>query len=730
MRAYDELAITFERDFVLKKLFGKYRVLVVSIAFFLVFDLGVLVLNFYTSGKIAEQTEKINIAGRQRTLTQQMSKATLYIKAQKLQQWVYQTGLDELGDHYELFDSTMHALNNGGQTVSAETGELVALLAVSDVQGKAIMSDANAIWSGFQDALEPMMVDTLITDEEIKPASAFIAKNNLKLYEVMNRLTEHFTHESEKQTSFLRLVQVAGITLATINFFIILFHFLKQLRTRDEQIEIKQHESDQILKTIDEGVFLIDKNLVIGGQHSHFLRTIFQTKRISNRRLVKFLKPHFPKKVIRTTIEFVKLYFTDHINPDLIEDVNPLKQVRAKIALPSGEIQEKVLSFSFARLRQANDETVVLATVKDITDTVLLAEQSDKLETEVEQQLALFSQILPIPVTDLEVFIAEGMASLDHINEQLKSGKQGRDNYQRPLQRLFQEAHKLKGNALALNFDWIADQAHEFESSIDVLRKLAEQEQISGRSFVPLTLSLKELYRSLEKLDNFRSRLMSYGRKENSRVVSNPIILLNNAPAPAPAVDNKRWFDLLEFCTRLGKQTGCQVGLLLRGFNTPLAQKLDDILYPLTVQLIRNSIVHGIESVQQREILKKPIEGCLSLSISHDTQGNFRYVFEDDGRGFNYDLIRRKLKDKGLYSNQQLAEFDKQGLVKQLFSDQFSTHQDIDINAGRGVGLGLVQEQVKLLEGHLRIRSIRHEFTQFIVDFKYIEESSELQKAS
>lgn len=54
-----------------------------------------------------------------------MSKATLYIKAQKLQQWVYQTGLDELGNHYELFDRIMHALNNGGQAVSAESGELV-----------------------------------------------------------------------------------------------------------------------------------------------------------------------------------------------------------------------------------------------------------------------------------------------------------------------------------------------------------------------------------------------------------------------------------------------------------------------------------------------------------------------------------------------------------------------------------------------------------------------------
>lgn len=726
MRSYDELAISFERDFVFKKLFGKYRVLVVSIALFLVFDLGVLVLNFYTSGKIAEQTEKINIAGRQRTLTQQMSKATLYIKAQKLQQWVYQTGLDKLGEHYALFDNTMDVLNYGGETVSAETGELVTLLAVNDIQGKAIMSEATAIWSGFQNALEPMMVDTLITDDEIKPASAFIAKNNLKLYDVMNRLTEHFTRESEKQTSFLRLVQVAGITLATINFFIILFHFLKQLRNRDEQIEIKQHESDQILKTIDEGVFLIDKNLVIGGQHSQFLQTIFHTKKISNRRLVKFLKPFFPKKTIKTTIDFVRLYFTDHINPDLIEDVNPLKQVRAKVTLPSGKMQEKVLNFSFARLRQANDETVVLATVKDITDTVLLAEQGDKIDAKVEQQLTLFSQILPIPISDLDAFIGEGIASLDHINEQLKSAKQGSDNYRRPLDRLLQEAHKLKGNALALNFEWIANQLHEFESSIGALTTQAEQGLIGGRSFVPLTLSLKGLYRSLETLGEFRSRLLSYGINENRGAGGKPAVVLNKAPA----IENKRWFDLSEFCTKLGKDAGCKVDLYLRGFNEPLTKKLDDVLYPLTVQLIRNSVIHGIENVEQREIAKKPINGRLSLSLCHDKQGNFRYVFEDDGRGFDYELIRQKLKDKGYFSDEQLAKFDEQGLVKQLFTNQFSTRDYIDNNAGRGVGLGLVQEQVSDLNGHLKIRSIRHEFTQFVVDFKYIEESSDLQKAS
>jgi len=124
--------------------FGKYRVLVVSIALFLIFDLGVLALNFYTSGKIAEQTERINLAGRQRTLTQQMSKATLYIKSQKLQLWVYQSGLGELRDYYFTFSETLKAFNQGGQTTSAETGEVVTIELVQDLKGREILNKASA----------------------------------------------------------------------------------------------------------------------------------------------------------------------------------------------------------------------------------------------------------------------------------------------------------------------------------------------------------------------------------------------------------------------------------------------------------------------------------------------------------------------------------------------------------------------------------------------------------
>jgi two-component system chemotaxis sensor kinase CheA len=50
------------------------------VAFFLLFDLGVLVLNFYTSFQIAQDAVGINLSGRQRMLSQRTAKAMLAVE--------------------------------------------------------------------------------------------------------------------------------------------------------------------------------------------------------------------------------------------------------------------------------------------------------------------------------------------------------------------------------------------------------------------------------------------------------------------------------------------------------------------------------------------------------------------------------------------------------------------------------------------------------------------------
>ncbi len=705
----------------LKQLFGKYRFLVISIALFLIFDIGVLVLNIYTSGKIAEQTELINLAGRQRTLTQQMSKATQYIRAQKLQQWVYQSGLAELRDQFDVFGATIKAFNEGGQTTSAETGAIVSVAKVETPEGRAILAEATTLWRGFEQAISPLMIDVLITDEEIEPASEFIAANNLKLFDQMNRLTEHFTHESEKQTTFLRMAQIGGITLATINFFVILFHFLKQLRGRDRRLEIKQHESDQILDTINEGVFLVDENLSIGGQHSRHLEEVFDTKRVSGRRLSRFLSAYFPEKIVKTALEYTRLYFQSHINPDLIADVNPLKRVKATVAQSSGEVFEKYLDFSFAPLRQENDKRAILVSVNDVTDSILLEEQEEKNEDQVERQLALFSQILPINPDDLEVFIDECLSGFEQLNQTLKNNKNVTDNYDQTLARMFRETHKLKGSASALSFSWISNQLHDFESSIEGLQKQGERKILRGQDLLTLTIQLRQMYESIETVSDLGDRLKAYGIKHIAAQAANALDVSNEKQP----VENKRWFGLRDFAEGIAKEENVAVDVSLRGFSEALEPHIGETLYPIAVQLIRNSIAHGVESRKTRQCLRKPNSGQISLSISHDSLGNYRFVYEDDGRGFDYDGIRASLAARGVMSKSSAAKLSKNELVQNAFRDNLSTREGVDQNAGRGVGLSLVWEQVKLLEGNLKIRSVENEFTQFIVDFSMSEEPKE-----
>ena len=185
-------------------------------------------------------------------------------------------------------------------------------------------------------------------------------------------MTDRFTELSKRQTNFLRMAQVIGILLATFNFFIILFHFIRQLRQRDNKLKVKAHESDQILDTIAEGVFLVDKNMVIGGQHSRFLQEVFQVERIAGRNLEDFLRLYFSKKIVKTTIEYFQLYYKKHINPDLIADVNPLKGVKALVPTNGNQVLEKYLDFSFALIHTDTGEKSILVTVNDVTALSLI----------------------------------------------------------------------------------------------------------------------------------------------------------------------------------------------------------------------------------------------------------------------------------------------------------------------------------------------------------------------
>src|SRR4030065_2298464 len=97
----------------------RYRTIVSAVALFLVFDLGVLILSFVVSSRIEADAAAVNLAGRQRMLSQRMVKALLLTQGAVLYAQDPKTPADELRTTLQLFDATLRAFDRGGAGTGA-----------------------------------------------------------------------------------------------------------------------------------------------------------------------------------------------------------------------------------------------------------------------------------------------------------------------------------------------------------------------------------------------------------------------------------------------------------------------------------------------------------------------------------------------------------------------------------------------------------------------------------
>lgn len=95
-------------------LLGKYREIIVAVGLFLLFDLTVLGLNIYTSLQVSSDAVSINLAGRQRMLSQRMTKSVLELDADARAGTSLSAAQQELQLSLQLFDSTLRGFRQGG----------------------------------------------------------------------------------------------------------------------------------------------------------------------------------------------------------------------------------------------------------------------------------------------------------------------------------------------------------------------------------------------------------------------------------------------------------------------------------------------------------------------------------------------------------------------------------------------------------------------------------------
>lgn len=164
----------------------------------------------------------------------------------------------------------------------------------------------------------------------------------------------------------------------------------------------------------------------------------------------------------------------------------------------------------------------------------------------------------------------------------------------------------------------------------------------------------------------------------------------------------------------LSRELGKNIKLFMSGEETEVDRTVIDEIGDPLIHLIRNSLDHGIESPTEREKLGKEETGFVALRAYPD--GNTVVIeVEDDGKGINPDVIKRKAIEKSIISRDEADGMSDKELINLLFKAGFSTVDKVTDLSGRGVGLDVVKSKIEAINGTVEVVSTMGQGSKFVI---------------
>jgi two-component system, chemotaxis family, sensor kinase CheA len=698
--------------------YGKYRGIIISIALFLLLDASVLLLNFYVSFEISTDAVGINLAGRQRMLSQRMAKSLFVLNGAQDEPAAFTTSLEELVISKNMFDETLHAFIEGGSVAGANK-EKVRLNALTSVTGQEKLRQAAEIWKNYKVAIDELAQDIAQQNpnyqQSLISAVTMARLHNLTLLKLMNDLTVHLEQVADSKATRLRIIQTIGISLALLNFIFIMLHFIRQLRSSDAILDRARKETTEILATVNEGLLLIDAQLAIGEQHSAKLKEILGQELIAGSSFAVLLSSIINAKDAETASSFIELLFDPKVKEKLIGDLNPLNLVEVNIAQASGSYLTKYLCFNFARAYHASNISHVLVTIQDITEQVKLERALAESKKSNEEQFEMLTSLLHTHPSLLKEFIGNCYSCFNRINNSLRQPAKSLLALQDKITSIFKEIHNFKGESSALNLTNFENSAHLIE---DTLADLRSKKNLNGNDFLRLTVQLETLINYTKQVENLIEKLGQFSIISNTQKGSNKIEL---------SQDISTWSQLDTYVQSLAERNGKQVQLVTSGLqDLTLHKHYQQQLKEICLQLLRNAVVHGIETPLERELSQKSPQGRIDLRIAKISAVELELSVMDDGQGLDYERIRQTALESGQWQSHELESWSNKQLLSLIFNSGFSTATQLTKDAGRGVGMEAVMNRVQEHRGKITVSSRPSHHCRFVLRMPIIAPSEEI----
>lgn len=702
----------------------KYLTLILSVVAFLLLNITILGLNYYYSFKVEQATKELNTASKQRDLIQQIAKnlSDINLLAQRdfhtndtldgagLKQAAFRQ-FDQLYTAQTEFNAALDAFDKGGDlTVDTQT---IAITPIDLPKARKSVEQTKELWTPFVGLMDNFKAGDKkgqLTLENISFATDYVRIYNAKISAEMDVLTSELAKRSQNQATTIRIIQVAGLIAALLIFLFIVFRALSQLFRADKQLDIARRETNEIMATINEGLFLVDKDLVIASQYSGRLESIIGQQNLGGKKLPEVLEKIVPKSDLEITETFIEQLYNEWVVADLVDNLNPLQRVRVDMATPNGLVETKYLDFKFNRVYQGEKIERILTSVTDITEAVVLEERLAQERDQGDRQIELLNNILNTDPVMFNSFIQNSQRRVTTVNEILKQPGQDTFVMQEKAQQIFREVHSMKGEASALKFKSFVTACESLEEKV---KPLINKRDLTGNDFLGLTVTLNEVMNLANLMASLNDRI-NQGKFAQSSARAN----LGGAAVATQAGANRMQKFYTDFASDIAVRNGKSINLVCQGMDdATIPQQQKELLHDVVLQFLRNAIVHGIETPEKRREQGKPEAGLVQLLLTHSRNGEAELIVEDDGAGIDFEAIRNKAVMMGLFSVKDAYDMDKRQLLNLMLSSGFSTAKESTEDAGRGVGTDIIKTNIQQLNGKLKVGSNPGQNTRFTITF-------------
>lgn len=172
------------------------------------------------------------------------------------------------------------------------------------------------------------------------------------------------------------------------------------------------------------------------------------------------------------------------------------------------------------------------------------------------------------------------------------------------------------------------------------------------------------------------------------------------------------WAKLPRIVRDLTVELDKKIDLQMLGADTELDRQVLELIKDPLTHMVRNSADHGIETPAERMAVGKPESGTIVLNAYHEG-GHIIIEIKDDGRGISASKLGKKILEKGLATEAELADMSDAQIQKFIFHPGFSTAEKITSVSGRGVGMDVVRSNIEKIGGTIDMNSVEGKGSTF-----------------